>query len=201
MVVAVVAAGCGSPGTKKAETQQRTKPQMPAQTQTHLFSPVAMSGETTGVRLQSAGTGECWIGSLADARPDAWRCMVRNEILDPCFSGERGTGSDVICTQDPWSSVKALTLTKPLPRDMANDRIPDPTTRRPWAIELADGKQCTGLTGATSVVAGLRINYGCEGGGVLVGEPHRNTAVWTIFFGSSFSARTVDSRPISDAWW
>jgi hypothetical protein len=197
----VIATACGSSRTKNARTQDQTQAQAPVQTQTHLFSPVPMTGETTGVRLQSAGTGECWTGSLADARPDAWRCSVRNEILDPCFSNAGGTGNMVICAQDPWSSAKALMLKKPLPQDMANTTSADPTARSPWAIELTSGKQCTALTGATSVVAGLRINYGCDGGGVLVGEPHRGAAVWTILFGSSYSAKTVDSRPIADAWW
>jgi hypothetical protein len=49
----------------------------------------------------------------------------------------------------------------------------------PWAIELANGDRCGLLTGATAVVAGMRINYGCEGGGSIVGELDRSAAVWT----------------------
>ena len=49
----------------------------------------------------------------------------------------------------------------------------------PWAVELADGERCTLLTGATAVVAGMRINYGCDGGGSIVGDLQRGPTVWT----------------------
>ena len=41
--------------------------------------------------------GRATKGSLADVRPDAWRCFLGNLILDPCFSNETGTTGFVIC--------------------------------------------------------------------------------------------------------
>jgi hypothetical protein len=52
----------------------------------------------------------------------------------------------------------------------------------PWAVELADGERCGLLTGATAAVAGMRLNYGCEGGGWLVGDLDRGSPVWTANF-------------------
>ncbi len=49
----------------------------------------------------------------------------------------------------------------------------------PWAVELVNGDRCGLLTGATSVVAGMRLNYGCEGGGYIVGELDRFQPTWT----------------------
>lgn len=145
--------------------------------------------------------GYCWTGSLTDSRSDAWRCFLGNLILDPCFSNETGTSSFVVCADDPWSGVSKLILTKPLPQDMANSQTSDPTASAPWAVELGDGTQCVFLTGATSVIAGLRINYGCAGGGVLVGEPRRQSDARTIFYGSGYKANAVTELPIAEAWW
>jgi hypothetical protein len=97
--------------------------------------------------------------------------------------------------------VVKLTLTKALPHGMANAGTTEPTAKQPWAVKLADGMECVAFTGATGVVAGLGISYGCSDGGVLAGEPHRPSATWTIFFGSSFNAKTLAAQPIAQAWW
>ncbi len=193
VLLVVAAAGCGSSSAKRTEAAEPT--------QTHLFSPVGPNGVAAGVRIRRTADGECWTGSGADLRPDAWRCFLGDNILDPCFSNAGGTSTFVLCAQDPWSSVVKLTLRKPLPQDMANESSGDPTAKRPWSIKLADGKRCVALTGATGTIAGLGIGYGCEGGGVLVGEPHRGRPTWTIFYGSSFDAKALAQRPIADAWW
>ncbi len=38
------------------------------------------------------------------------------------------------------------------------------------------------MTGATTVLAGERMNYACEEGGHLYGDPDRNDALWTISY-------------------
>jgi len=60
----------------------------------------------------------------------------------------------------------------------------------PWALELANGERCTLLSGATSVLAGERINYGCEGGGVVLGAAHRGQPVWTVSYLADQSVAT-----------
>jgi hypothetical protein len=193
LVLVVVAAGCGSSGTKQPET--------PEPTQTHLFSPVGVNGVAAGIHIRRTADGECWTGSAADSRPDAWRCFLGDNILDPCFSNAGGTSTFVLCAEDPWSSVVRLALTKPLPQDMANEASDDPTAKHPWAIKLDDGKKCVAFTGATGAIAGIGVSYGCDGGGFLAGEPHRGKQTWTIFYGSSYDAKTLAERPIADAWW
>ena len=58
------------------------------------------------------------------------------------------------------------------------DEVIDPLTL-PWAVELASGERCGLLTGATAAVAGMRLNYGCEGGGWLVGDLDLGSLMWT----------------------
>jgi hypothetical protein len=153
------------------------------------------------VRVGKTGDGYCWEGSIADTRPDAWRCFLGNFILDPCFSNDTGTSKFVICADSPWSPVTKLSLTKKLPRSLANPAKSDPTTGRPWAIELIDSTRCVALTGATGAIAGLGIDYGCAEGSVLAGEPRRTNAMWTIFYGASFKAGTLNERQIAQVWW
>ena len=46
----------------------------------------------------------------------------------------------------------------------------------PWALELANGDQCTLLGGTLSVMAGQTVHYGCADGGTILGEvQHRDS--------------------------
>jgi hypothetical protein len=65
--------------------------------------------------------------------------------------------------------------------DESADVVIDPL-EIPWALELANGSRCGLLTGATAVLAGLRINYGCDDGGLVIGEVDRAGAMWTVFY-------------------
>lgn len=49
--------------------------------------------------------------------------------------------------------------------------------------------------------AGLELDYGCPGGGVLAGEPHRENTPWTIFYATIFHANQLTERQIAQAWW
>ena len=60
----------------------------------------------------------------------------------------------------------------------------------PWALELANGERCTLLSGATAVLAGERVNYGCEGGGVVLGAAHRGQPIWTVSYLADESVAT-----------
>ncbi len=74
----------------------------------------------------------------------------------------------------------------------AEDAI-DPLSM-PWALELADGQLCGLATGATTVMAGMRANYACEGGGWVLGELDHDQPVWTATFwdGEGYATTTVD---------
>lgn len=64
----------------------------------------------------------------------------------------------------------------------------------PWALELADGQRCGLATGATTVMAGMRANYACEGGGWVLGELDRAQPVWTASYwdGEGYITALVD---------
>ena len=104
----------------------------------------------------TAKQGYCWTESLAVVRPNTWRCMVGNEIQDPCF----GTDNKdvVVCGVDPLKKNPgfALHLTQPLPK--SNDVAP---SKQPWMLELSDKSICTPYTGTLPFVDNQPVRFGC----------------------------------------
>ena len=134
--------------------------------------------------VASTGRGYCWTASLATSARDAFRCFQGNAIHDPCFAPEAHARS-VVCFVDPWHPVTVLRLTKPLPRH-------GPLFGRalPWAIETVDGRHCTYLTGATGLMGGHRVNYGCTNRTYLLGSPDEHEPLWTIRSAKTYRADT-----------
>ena len=99
--------------------------------------------------------GDCWRTSLMAPRKDAWRCMVGDEIFDPCFSIEGG--KYVVYQNDPPSGTPdfLIKLTEPLPKP----ELSPGKKNLAWMIELADGTIASLMGGATALVDGKRINY------------------------------------------
>lgn len=145
--------------------------------------------------------GTCFSGSLADQRrPGAWRCAAGNAILDPCFRSPPVEHGFLACFSAPWSNkVVGLHLTKPLPLGERNKGWPP--AGFPWAIQLASGTRCTFETGATGVVGGQRMNYGCIGGGVLVGSVDKSARTWTVRYQASPGTGPLLRQPIAIAWY
>jgi len=114
-----------------------------------VFQPeIPMSGKTK--------EGSCWTDSLAIHRPGAWRCMIGNEIEDPCFSTR--DKNMVVCGANPTQKDSGfiLKLKEPLP-DTTNASGPI----QPWLVQLADGGVCAPYTGTAPFVKGKPIPYGC----------------------------------------
>ena len=101
---------------------------------------------------------------------------------------------ELACAAAPWATdVVLFRLTEPLSRQKdgvpvdgepaapVDEADPDPW-EMPWALELANGERCTLLTGATVVLAGERLHYGCEGGGSVLGEVDRHGPVWVVSY-------------------
>jgi hypothetical protein len=169
-------------------------------TSIHLYSPFAAAGPAAGVHIARSAAGSCWTSSLADPRSDAWRCLVGNYIHDPCFSNEINPTDYVLCPQyTPGDRLLRINLTKTLPR--SSNTSGDPTRYPPWAVQTTGGKWCTILTGATGLIAGMRINYGCAGRGYLLGNPRRQTAIWTIFYAARYDSNQLMRVPLASAWW
>jgi hypothetical protein len=152
-----------------------------------------------GAHVVQRGHGYCWTGSLADARSDAWRCFLGNEILDPCFSG---AGSYVTCpdgTPDSHDALR-LQLTKPLPHSHANPPG-NPQRRDPWVIVTGGGAYCYRVTGATDLRAGRPLTYTCAGASALAGRPDRTRPVWTVSLLPTNASKHYVTTAVRSAWW
>jgi hypothetical protein len=130
---------------------QRAIAQPMEKTEVAVFRPAVPRGPSR--------SGSCWTDSIVVSRPGAWRCMVGNEIYDPCFSNS-GLAGAVICDANPAKGSPGFTLklTKPLPKP-SSEGLAHP---RPWLVKLADGSTCEIQTGTTAFVAGLDVPYGCS---------------------------------------
>jgi hypothetical protein len=170
----------------------------PARTTIHLYAPFNGGTIAGGVRIASSASGYCWETSISDNRGDAYRCFVGNDIHDPCFADQTSSAGYVLCPlYFPGAKVLRINLTKKLP---SNQGSGDPTRHAPWAVRTSSGFWCTALSGGTGDIAGLRINYGCTGGGILLGTPHRG-ASWTIFYAANFNANQYRPITLASAWW
>jgi len=182
---------------------QTTPPATPTSTVVKLYAPFTDMGGTLSIGLVVTDklTGSCFAASVADPyRADAYRCMSGNRILDPCFV-PNPTGTTLVCVAEPiWNAnIIQLSIAGALP---AANKESSPSKSLPWALELANGQNCEVFTGATGAIAGLRINYGCNGGQGLavLGDPDRTYPLWTAFFKGekSFSA---DQVAVLVAWY
>jgi hypothetical protein len=123
-------------------------------------------------KVAATARGYCWTASFVNGR--AYRCLQRNHILDPCWK-ERGRRS-VVCLLLPWSAkVTRLRLTRRLP-DAGN------YGGAIWGLRLGSGinVNCLVSTGAGGWIGNRHISYYCRRGWVLLNEPNRRHAVWTI---------------------
>ena len=149
-----------------------------------------------GLTATATEEGVCGFDSSAALdRPDAWDCQdADGQIYDPCFENPfilPDEPGQVACFDSPFSTdVVVLTLTEPLVREK---EAPDTGTSLaqaagvaidpwdlPWAVELANGDQCTLLGGTLTVQAGQTVHYGCVDGGSILGEVNHVRPLWTV---------------------
>ena len=148
----------------------------PTETQVTFFSPAVPPGPTK--------EGSCWTRSIAADRPGAWRCMIGNEIYDPCFQVPP-LEKEVVCDANPvlGKSGFVMKLTKPFPESKA----PPAAWPSPWIMQLADGSVCEPFTGTRPAINGEPATWSCIKPGV---EPSPRTnslvtkvppgKVWTV---------------------
>ncbi|MFI6967117.1 serine/threonine-protein kinase [Streptomyces sp. NPDC050255] len=167
-----------------------------SRTQVHTIAPWAVGGyPADGITVTGETIGSCWSSSEATMRLEAWRCSAEEQILDPCFAPAAGPDYEtLLCMGSTPNRMVRLTLTEPLPGN--NFHIPGGPQIAPIIIVLVDGNTCHVMTGATTVLAEERMNYACEKGGHLFGEPDKTTAVWTISHRAD-DAGTSISAPIA----
>jgi hypothetical protein len=170
-------------------------------TSVKLLTPWTPRGLSIGMATTREVTGSCFTRSLASpSRPDAWRCMAGNGLMDPCYQRIMGDEKQLACpVGGPWpANVVLLTLTQALPQE--DRKVPDRDNVLPWALELANGQKCTQFTGATAPVAGMRINYGCPNGFTIVGDIDRSQPVWRVFSQGEKSI-ALEQEDVAVAWF
>lgn len=161
--------------------------QDPNFTQIKVVTPFGYPGENPNpeVKITSTLTGSCWTPSVVNPRPDAWRCSVGNQIMDPCFSNL--SGNKAVCMKKPWENSGVLiNLNKPLPK--RTDRASDFSQKNPWAIELDNGIRCVNdHSGTLTVFVGMTSGSTCfDATGKLISTVYlnhidRSQPFWRIF--------------------
>jgi hypothetical protein len=177
----------GTPGAGAAST---------AETAVHFFEPYTATGLSSSVKVTRTSSGYCWIGSNVAEDPNAYRCFIGNEIVDPCFASPFVNSPTAVVCGDPWDGVIQLRLTKSLPSRSLRDSNVDPQVG--WLLQLANGSRCQISGGATGSVDGVRVAYACSGSaqaGALIwtGEP------WRVEFIAKGATKPT-SEVVSVAW-
>lgn len=169
-------------------------------TQIKLFTPYGPGGLSKALSVAETVTGNCFAESVADSsRNDAWRCTAGNAIHDPCFGNIMGDNKSLACARSPWDNkVTVMNGTNP-PSSGKRKEMPR-SQAMPWALELANGDHCALFTGATAPIAGMRINYGCPGGGLVVGDIDRSQSIWRVFYQKE-GAPSLDQVDVTVAWY
>jgi hypothetical protein len=195
LVTGFVAFGHAAPATAQDATPATGSP---ARTDVRYVLPFTPDGLNPGLTATTTEEGVCGFPSSAALdRPDAWDCTgAEGQIYDPCFENPFLAADQpalVACFASPFSTeVVVLRVTEPLVREKD---APDTGPRLaqaagvsiepgdlPWAVELANGDQCTLLGGTLTVLAGQTAHYGCRDGGTILGEVQHQDAVWTVSY-------------------
>jgi len=140
-------------------------------------------------------TATCQDSVTDFGNPDAYRCFSDDGgIVDPCFPYP-DSSTRLLCLDSP-DATRAVRVTTP--------DLPTPTERGPeadadpWAVEIDSAGVCTLLSGATTTVQDLRMNYACTNGNGY-GSPDRTTSLWTIYYQPTGS-RELEQRAVLRAW-
>ena len=156
------------------------------------YNPPMPLAKDMKVRLRS-----CWRTSIKAPRKNAWRCMVGNEIFDPCFSIEDGEYVIYPAYLAIDNQDLLIKLTKPLPEPEVSSN----KTNFGWLIELADGTVSGFMTGATALVDGKRVTYDLsdhDSEYVVILGKLRPGKVWTA---EKATLGQKDAGPNDDGWF
>jgi hypothetical protein len=163
----------------------------------HRFTAFEVKSIAPRVSVTAMVTGWCWTISDTVDRRYSWRCMHDNGIYDPCFSASAHSDT-VVCPTRPWKqAVTEIHLTRALPTWTGTSS----PLRFPWGVWTTNGKRCLSYAGdATDDVAGLRVTYGCDGGGLLLGLADQRRKTWTIHYVPGLHSTAVRQVGVTDAW-
>jgi hypothetical protein len=174
-------------------------------TDIRLIAPVAETGLSSQVRIRKVlPEGECMPFSVADPEnADGIRCGGSDStIYDPCFYLLHRVR--VVCLRAPWSNDAVMIRSVHVhgPPGSMSPRIANRSRQFnhvPWGLELASGRRCQFIAGATWLLGGRRANYLCEGGGWVIGVPDRSSPLWRVAFSGTRNPEAVQVEVVR-AW-
>ncbi|HVA60913.1 MAG TPA: hypothetical protein VNG13_10330 [Mycobacteriales bacterium] len=167
-----------------------------------VYSPFTATGAVAaGIHVRARFVGTCPQGAEASKRNNAYRCFRAGQssfgILDPCFARER-LPVILVCPPSPFNRTAVqVTPSNPLP---VAAQIHGLTFGDPWYLRLGDGELCGFAQGATNVIARTRLNYFCNHGSLVYGDPDRSHEPWSIFYQAK-DGTNLTITDITEAWF
>jgi hypothetical protein len=130
-------------------------------------------------------SGYCWVGAFPGPEDEyAWRCLVGNSILTPCYSPLSQHVREVVCAVTPWWAFKVplIRLQKPLPAGQADKG----GYWSAWAIQLSNKGRCILANPGSPPISGGAAPYTC-GNGYLASDLNPGSQPWTVDYWSNSS--------------
>ncbi|MEW2491512.1 serine/threonine-protein kinase [Streptomyces sp. NPDC048411] len=187
------------PATTKAQASTAAASSAPTQTQVVTLSPWSPGGTPAAdITITGRASGSCFGTAESTMRTDAWRCTAGDRLLDPCFSPDSNPeDTSALCLDGAPDRMVELSVPEGFPGN--NDHMPGGPDIEPIIIVLANGARCSFAGGGTATLAGQRLNYGCDNGGYLYGNPNKAGAVWTISYSAPNSGTSI-ATPITTVY-
>ena len=197
-VVITALSGCsGSGKAGESSTSVKATPEpTPATTSVDVYEPFAHGALASGITASATQSGTCLGGSIRSDRPDAWRCLVANQPMDPCFSSP----SEVQLACPSFQNINTVTLidlTQPLPKNLANPA----GAKLPWRFQLSTGPLCgASTTASANPVDGMRPSGACGNSVEWFGQVNQSVQPWSVLVQSAPGGNTLSRDSISAAW-
>lgn len=197
-VVTIALAGCSGSvkGGESSTSVKATPSPTPAATAVDVYEPFADGALASGITASATQSGSCLGGSIRSDRPDAWRCLVANQPMDPCFSSPSKV--QVACPSfQNIDTVTLIDLTQPLPTNLANPS----RAKLPWRFQLSTGPLCApSTTASANPVDGMRPSGACGNNIEWFGQVNQSVQPWSVLVQSAPGGNTLARDSISAAW-
>lgn len=150
-----------------------------AQTRLRLYRPFSANKDQDVVSVTQTHKGWCWEQSQVDKRKDAWRCVIKNKVYDPCFVKSYGDKQQAVCPVSPWNGQAILIQLESNLSTVPTESL-DMSRHYPWAIELSNGTRCQAIVDSKLRYDGMPVRYRCQDQSVLFGHLQRCKAIWRV---------------------
>ncbi|NCU42016.1 MAG: hypothetical protein EOM19_04860 [Candidatus Moranbacteria bacterium] len=150
--------------------------------------------------LDFSKNGDCWTGSIASFRRDAFRCSFDNSIVDPCFEDPYNFKS-VTCPQYPEEEHPLILKIDAAKVEPKNQGMEDTKYNFPWYVIMYDGSTCRMITGTAIVVADKRFDYFCSNGdthSLILPLKERDGK---LYMDCTRNGRIIEDCLIKEAWF